>query len=673
MPPRQKASSQPVARVLPLLGLPHLDRGFDYLVSEDLADDCVPGVRVRVRFHGRLVDAVVLERRGEADYAGTLRYAERVISPELVFPAQTRALVESLATRYGGVRSDIIRTAIPARHAKAEEADFSTPWEELGTVEEPDLSEWLNYVHGESFVDAVLGGQVARAAWHMAPGEPWPHTVAALAAKTAMQGGGVVIVLPDQRLVSMLEQALREVVGAKQVVVLTAGLGPQARYRRYLAVAKGQARIVIGTRSAAFAPVHKLRLAAVLFDHDDNLVDPRAPYVHAREVLTTRAAQEKSSLIIGGYTRTAETQLLVESGWLHSLQAPREVVRRQSPLIRATADSDFEQERDPHARYARIPTQAYLSIKRALTAGSPVLIQVPRKGYVPTLACGTCRAPARCRKCNGPLGLPAGEGQAALPTCGWCGRPEPKFVCGECGSSRLRAVVLGSERTAEELGRAFAPAPVVTSGGTKVVETVANKAAIVVSTPGAEPRVEDDAGYGAAVMLDTWALMSRADLRAMEDTLAKWAKVVALVRSADDGGEVTVVADAAAPVVQSLIRWDMPGAAAAELAARREVGFPPAVNMAAVDGPEKSIDAFMEQVELPDGAEILGPVDLPAGEKLPGEYDVQAFGRPQRILVRTPLGPRGQLGAALRAAAALRTASRDELPLRIQVDPKHVG
>ena len=92
-----------------------------------------------------------------------------------------------LADRYAGVRSDIYRSAIPARHAKAEETDTSTPWEELGEAGEPDLSAWTAYTFGESFVDAVVAGKIARAAWQVAPGDNWAAALAALAAKVADQ------------------------------------------------------------------------------------------------------------------------------------------------------------------------------------------------------------------------------------------------------------------------------------------------------------------------------------------------------------------------------------------------------------------------------------------------------------------------------------------------------
>lgn len=662
---RVPAPAVPVARVLPLLGLPHLDRLFDYRVDSEQHEQAQPGVRVRVRFAGRLVDAVLISRSSHTDHQGDLAWLERVISPDVVYPLPTRELVEALADRYAGVRSDLIRAAIPARHAGAEQSDFATPWEELGAAEEPDLSQWSSYAYGESFVDAVLSGAKARAAWQIAPGEDWARALAALAIKTVMDGGGALIVVPDQRDVDTLESACRQWVSAKQITVLGAALGPQARYRRFLSVLHGQGRLVIGTRSAAFAPLPNLRLAVIVNDGDENLSDPRAPYVHAREVLTMRSAKQHCALIIAGHSRTAETQLLVARGWMHNLVAPREVIRTRMPHVFAAADSSFALERDPRAGVARLPSAAFAAVRKAFGRGQPVLVQVPRVGYIPTLACGSCGAPARCRHCNGPLGLPTG-GEAAVPTCRWCGRPDSRYRCGACGSVKLRAVVLGAGRTAEELGRAFPGVKVVTSGGKHIVDAIDDGPQLVVATPGAEPQ----GSYGALVLLDTWALLGRPDLRAAEETLAKWTAAATLVRR---DGEVVVMADPGLPVVQALIRWDMVGAAAAELAQRAEVGFPPSVRMAAVDAPSETLENFIELLEVPEGGEILGPVDLPPGVTLPGEYDEQRYGPPQRILVRVPVAQGLALGRALRAAQVARATRKELLPLRVQIDPLHIG
>ena len=100
---RRAAEHEPVARVLPMLSVPHLDREFDYLVSSDQSDDAQPGVRVRVRFHGRLVDAFLLERRSDTDHVGQLGWLDRVISPEPVLTPEVRRLADAVAARYAEI------------------------------------------------------------------------------------------------------------------------------------------------------------------------------------------------------------------------------------------------------------------------------------------------------------------------------------------------------------------------------------------------------------------------------------------------------------------------------------------------------------------------------------------------------------------------------------------
>lgn len=796
---RVPASHQPVARVLPLLGLPHLDRLFDYYVPAAFDKQVLIGCRVRIRFSGRLVDALVYARVSSSEHTGKLSFIDRVISPAPVLTPAIACTVEMLADRYAGIRSDILRTAIPTRHAGAEKSDFSTRWEELGTTNEPDLSGWTSYCFGPSLVDAILSrvsnnpvpesvqrwlempketgsnrmsvakeqpdaeatleeqpatgrpvlrmvqesdvatkdvkpkkgkrrapdswkrkqhppAQVAgaapaatgdleasfsddtgdhaeaekhgeqtwasveeapashdlppavpRAAWQVLPGEKWEDLVSALAAKVAIDGGGVLIVVPDARDVARLDNQLRAYVSPRQFVTLEASLGHQARFRRFLSILSGQARIVVGTRSAAYAPIHNLSLIVCMFDADDSLADPRAPYCHAREILTSRSTVEGVPLIIGGYTRTAETQLFVSTGWMHSLEAPREVIEQRKPRIEAVGEQASSYDRDPRAAHARIPSLAFAAAREALGKDLPVLVSVPRAGYIPTLACQECRSPARCRHCNGPLRLNQADYKVP-PFCGWCGRPAANFRCLECGSSRLRAVVRGSDRTAEELGRAFRNVPVVSSSSDHIISDIEPGPRIVVATPGAEPRVED--GFGAALILDTWAVLSRADLRAHEEAFTQWAEVAARVRP---DGRVIVMAEPSLAVVRYLLQWNVTAASEKELASRAEVNFPPTVHMAAIDGPMETISGFLDVADLPENAEVLGPVDLPIGVRMPAEYDTAVWGVPQRVLIRSALGPRSELGSALRRARALNSALANRTKMRVQVDPLHIG
>src|SRR4051794_29706657 len=117
---RTPAEVLPVARVCVDVPLAHLDRAFDYQVSADQSADAVPGCRVRVRFAGQLVDGFLLERVESSEYGKKLTYLERVTSPEPVLSPEVAELARVVADRFAGTLIDVLRMAIPPRHARAE-------------------------------------------------------------------------------------------------------------------------------------------------------------------------------------------------------------------------------------------------------------------------------------------------------------------------------------------------------------------------------------------------------------------------------------------------------------------------------------------------------------------------------------------------------------------------
>ena len=634
----------PVARVVVDTGLAHLDRPFDYRVPPGL-EAARAGCRVRVRFAGRLVDGVVLERCAASEHEGALSPLATLVSPEPVLSPEVAALCRSVADRTAGTMWDVVRLALPPRHARVEAEP--RPLGPLALPPVPGPGSWERYPAGPAFLTALAQGRSPRAVWSALPGPTWPQEVAAAVRACVAGGRGVVLVVPDGRDLDRVQTAL----GDLDAAVLRADLGPARRYRAFLRARRGEVRVVLGTRAAALAPVHELGLVVVWDDGDDLHAEPRAPYPHVRDVLVQRAHAAGAAALLGGHARTAEGQLLLDTGWARPLEAPRPVVRAYAPRVDGTSDDDLA--RDPLAQAARLPALAFAAAREALAVGAPVLVQVPRRGYVPSLLCARDRTPARCAVCAGPLATGA-RGEVAA--CRWCGTPAVQWHCPVCRGTALRAGVVGARRTAEELGRAFPGTVVRTSGSGEVLADVPAGPALVVCTPGAEPVA--DGGYGAVLLLDAWAVLSRADLRAGEEALRRWAAAAALARPAAQGGRVVVVGDRGLPAVQALTRWDPAGAAQRELADRAALGFPPTTRMAAVDGPAAAVGEVA--AALRDGSpelELLGPV---------------ADGEGERLLVRAPRARGKELAAALRAVSAVRSARKAE-PVRVQVDPSHLG
>ena len=666
-----------MARVCVDVPLAHLDRPFDYLVAA--ADDEIaqPGVRVKVRFAGQLVAGFLLDRAESSPHAGKLAYLDKIVSPERVLDPEVSRLARAVADRYAGNLCDVLRLAVPPRHARVESqpakaARVESPPAKAARVESPPTkaaaddatgeqgvagsppqpesgSGWDSYAAGPAFLRALEEGRTARAVWGALPGEDWAARIAEAAAASVRGGRGVVIVVADARDLERADRALSTALGEGRHVALNAALGPAERYRRFLAASRHRVPVVVGTRAAMWAPVEKLGLVVIWDDGDDLHAEPRAPYPHAREVLLTRARLADCAALVAGHARTGEAQLLLETGWAREIAATRDVLRSRAPAVAPTGD-DPQLARDPGAATARLPSLAWETARKALQAEAPVLVQVPRRGYLPSVACAECRTPARCPHCSGPLAL---AGARDVPACRWCGRASAAYSCPACGGRRLRASVTGARRTAEELGRAFPGVPVRTSGREEILGTVPAGPAVVVATPGAEPYAEG--GYGAVLLLDTWALLTRSDLRAAEETMRRWLNAAALARPAGRGGRVVVVADGGLATVQALIRWEPGWFAARELAERRELAFPPAARMASLTGKQEAVAELLAVARLPEGAEILGPV--PAGEDQ------------ERMLIRTSRSRAAAMAHALHEAAAVRSAKKSALPVRIEVDP----
>jgi primosomal protein N' (replication factor Y) len=651
---RQPTDRLPVARVCVDVPLAHLDRPFDYLVPTDLAEGVQPGTKIRVRFAGQLVDGWVLERAASSAHDGKLAYVQRLVSPEPLLTPEIARLARAVADRYAGSLADVLRLAVPPRHARVErERGLASPSRSTRTDpgRRTEILEagWSSYPTGRAFLRALADGRAPRAVWSALPGEDWPVRFAEAAAATVAKGRGVVLVVPDARDLDRLDAALTAVLGPGRHVALSAALGPAKRYRAFLAARRGDVPVVAGTRAGMFAPVERPGLVAIWDDGDDLHAEPRAPYPHAREVLLTRAQLAGAAALVGGYARTAEAQQLVETGWAREIVAGRETVRARTPAVKPTGDNP-QLARDSAAATARLPSLAWQAARAALQADAPVLVQVPRRGYLPSVSCAFCRTPARCGHCAGPLALRSAH---AAPGCRWCGRVATAYACPACGGRELRAGVTGARRTAEELGRAFPGVPVRTSGREEILSAVPAGAAVVVATPGAEPVA--DGGYGAVLLADTWALLTRADLRAGEEALRRWFGAAALARPASAGGQVVIVADGALMPVQALLRWDPGWFAGRELAERRELGFPPATRMASVTGSPEAVSDLLATARLPDGAEVLGPV--PAGDT------------DERLLVRVPRSRAAELARALHDGAALRAARKAREAVRLQVDP----
>lgn len=633
----QGGSKDLIARVRVDLSVQHLDRDFDYRVPESLVGELEIGSRVRVRFSGRLRDAYVLELITESE-VDSPRPLERVIDAVPPLTRETLELVEQTAKRFVGSFWDVVRAAVPARHARAEKAVMAAPIPEPPAIPPADPEVWDSYVWPADTSSPV------RAVWSSAPATDAITELADLATRQRRANAGVIVVVPDATDVARLRDYLLPIVGKDDIAVLTADQGPERRYREFLRARTGRAGTVIGTRNAVFAPVANLGAVIVWDDGDDVYRDPHAPYWDAREVAALRSHLAGCDLYVGAPARSVATQWWCDSGWASGIEPKR------PSWWNVQALDDREVARDSAANRARIPTAAWQIAHEALQTG-PVLFQVLRRGYVPMLACQQCRMPALCAdpECGGALQSTSGH---SVASCSRCGALAGTWRCPHCNSARLRAVSVGAGRTAEELGRAFPGVPVVWSEAERIVRQVDDRPAVVVATFGAEPHVQD--GYRAVVLLD--ARFIPASLAGPEQQLRRWFSAARLV---GEGGRVCVVAESTQPAVQSLIRWDSSWFAERQIAERQAVGLPPATRAAELIGPASGVLTFVESLTITH--RVLGPVPILDDA---GRSQVRSY-----VLVPRSLGTElaTQLAAAVRRASTGTDSARE---VHVRMDPR---
>ena len=357
-----------VARVLLDSPLPQLDRLFDYRVPAALVADLTPGVRVRVpvRAQRRIMDGFVVEVVARSDYDGPLVEIEELVSPVSVLAPEVWRLARGAADRSVGVASDVLRLAIPKRQVRVEravltaDAPAATPFEALPITDYPPALA-AAIVAGERLVVQAVPRPLA-----------WAHTATQLASQVLAAGRTAIAVLPDARDIERLLAAAAAVLPPERIVRLDSDQTPGERYRAFLRARLESGLLIVGNRSAVYAPAERLGLVLVWDDGDPALREPLAPGLHPREAALLRQEQQGAALVLLAHAPSTDAQRLVEIGWCRPVRPSTRV----APDVLPTG---LQVGAERLAELARIPSSAWRIAAEAIRDG-PVLVQVARPG-----------------------------------------------------------------------------------------------------------------------------------------------------------------------------------------------------------------------------------------------------------------------------------------------------
>ena len=575
-PSGPKAATLAYVRVRVDTGVFHLDELYDYCVPEKFSNLAVVGIRIQVPFGNKEVEGIIVERVAQPERSGTIRFITKVLSPYPVATDASLKLFDEIARDYACNPWDVIRSAIPPRVVSVDK-NLATAKLSLEDRTPPTKSA----IPRDS-------RKVKSRFIQLAPAIDACKQVASIAEKL-LGKGNVLIVAPDE---SDVDQIINYLFSTNNPVLkLTASMPREERYANFLDCLSDSRKIVVGTRSSVFAPVSELSTIIIFKESSPDHYEIRSPGWNSKDVANKRSKLEKLNVITLGFCPSIQVAHAIDEGIC-------DFEPHQSAVVVHAFNPDLG---------TLLPGRIFPEIRKALKNG-PVLFLAARKGYGNALLCAQCRNIAKC-DCGGRLQV---GGRLIPPICVHCGKSHKEWRCAFCKGSSQYLAGRGIERASEEISRAFPGTPVIISAGDVIKDHIEAKPSLVLSTPGAQPRVKG--GYAAVVILDAIRLFSHTDIRTPERARETIFETAALV---GNSGNVIMVIDTVHPIVAAVTRWNVVPLLKRDLAERKELNLPPYVASAVLIVSEKesiSIATGLRKAindnRLPPSVQVFGPTPI---------------------------------------------------------------
>jgi primosomal protein N' (replication factor Y) len=422
-----------------------------------------------------------------------------------------------------------------------------------------------------------------------------------------------------------------------QVAVLHSALNENERHQAWWRVRRGEARVVLGTRSAVFAPVENLGLVVVDEEHDGSYKQDETPRYHGRDVAVVRARLARALVVMGSATPSLESYFNAREGKYHLLELPERVSGR--PLAAVEIVDMRKEFRETHTQ---VPFSRPLreAIEAELAAGSQVMILLNRRGYSWFLLCRACGETERCVNCSISLTYHRREHRLICHYCGYT-RPVPTH-CPACGSEHLHYVGEGTEKIEAKLPEMFPQARVA-----RLDRDIARRAGvyrkiladfrdgkidILVGTQ-LIAKGHDFPGVTLVGVVSADQGLSLPDFRAAERTFQLLTQVAGRAGRRDAPGRVLVQTFYPEHyAIQLAAEQNYAAFYSKEMRFRRMMHYPPSGALANVIAQGKQLEAaagiarqmggFLSRIEEAYGLRVLGPNSAPLA-KIEGRFRIQ--------------------------------------------------
>ena len=641
-----------------LLPLP-IDKGFDFLVSDQLLPQVEVGRRVKVRFQGKERSGIIASLAAGSEHEGLLEPVLEVLAKPS-FSAVALAFCSRIASDYLAPCGLLVNRLLPRRISDKQERSFTLAGEisELlpqleplsrraprqaavlqqllaasGPCSEENLREGRGSIRATLqrlvekglIKEAVVCSGVKRE--EIAPPPPWAAKLveslprggrtllfaqerwdgyAHLIEAAIASGKSALLLAPEILLARQLHRYLQERIETG-VALYHSALPEGERGRVWESARRGESRLIVGTRSALFLPLDNLGLLIVDEEQDRSYKqDEMLPHYHARTVAKTRA--DGAFLLFGSAAPSLETFFSAASGRLSLIRPEVQPRKITVQIVETTKDK------------AVLSSELCAAVERTLDRGKQALIAVNRRGYFQAVLCRGCGRPLRCPVCTVNLTY---EVRAAQLLCRVCGTAQPRMVCPECTSRALRFVGVGSARVEEEMRERFPTARIIridmdslqTRAHRKAAEqALAGEGDILIATPMiAKGPVLSRLGLVGAIGVD--ALLALPDFRAAERTYQYLSGLLGRLPAGGEGLIETSYPDNIA--VQAAVCGDYNRFYETEEAERKALFYPPFSHLARLAFTARTErerrDKGKRLITLLQGyeVEILGPAPHP--------------------------------------------------------------
>ncbi len=533
---------------------------------------------------------------------------------------------------------------------------------EAEAVTSPDLYEATerSLTDEQEEVLRRLDGHLASGAFHAVllhgvTGSGKTEVYRRLAARACDTGRRALILVPEIALTPAVAAVFRDTFG-KRVAILHSGLSDGERHDEWHRVRRGEVDVVVGTRSAVFAPFDRLGLVVVDEEHDASYKQEDAPRYHGRDVAVVRAQRAGALVVLGSATPSMESYQNALDGRYERLVLERRVLDRPLAAVRVVDMREEYAARGPEAVLSDAMVQA---IGERLARGEQALVLLNRRGYASALFCRQCGATLECQNCSVSLVVHRAEGRARCHYCSHALRlPQ---ACRRCGGPYLELAGFGTERVERELRERFPEARIarldrdtVRRRGALVVllRRVAHREVDILIGTQMIAKGHDFPGVTFVGVVSADVGLGLADFRAAERTFQLLTQVAGRAGRGDVPGEAivqTLYPDHFS--IRHACRQDYQAFFEDEIRFRRAMRYPPAVALINVVVRARTLGAAMTDAAtlvqyLRRGRppfRVLGPAPA-ALARLKGEARAQFF---VKGTARRPM--REALAAALAA------------------------